>query len=234
MSAYAEKGKQMNLRGDRSDVSGIDWPYNLLQQIGMDDDDPLDHMSDEAELLLVMSLRNMTEREKKVIILRYFEQKTLKEVGEIIGVQQERVRQIEAKAIRKMRWNDCHYILTHGIKAYIDKRVDEKVNEILKARKEELEEEYKEKLASAYIRDDDDRRTAKAKLLATTIEEMDMSVRAYNCLKRACINKLSDFSKMTYDDLLGIRNLGSKCVKEVLQRLMDFGVTLKEEGDDHE
>lgn len=225
MSAYAEKGKQMNLRGDRSDVSGIDWPYNLLQQIGMDDDDPLDHMSDEAELLLVMSLRNMTEREKKVIILRYFEQKTLKEVGEIIGVQQERVRQIEAKAIRKMRYKDCHYILTHGVKAYIDNRVDEKVNAILKTRADELEAEYREKLASAYIRDDDDRRTAKAKLLSTTVEEMDMSVRAYNCLKRAGCRTVGDVLKMypTYEKAVTIRNLGRKSLEEISEKMQTFG-----------
>ena len=71
----------MNLNGDRTDIKGNEWPYNLLEQVGFEDDDPLDHMSTEGELWLAMCMSRMTERERQIVRIRYFEQKTLKETG---------------------------------------------------------------------------------------------------------------------------------------------------------
>lgn len=215
----------MNMKGQPADVKGSEWPYNLLEQIGLENNDPLDHMSTEAELALAMCMSNMTDREMLVIRLRYFEQKTLKEVGEIIGTKSERVRQVEAKGIRKMRWRDCGYILAHGAKAYMNKRVNEKVENVLKVRKQELEDEYREKMAGAVIRDDENKRDIIRKLKATTIEEMDLSVRAYNCTKRVRIDTVGELMERypTYEQLITIRNLGRKSAEEIIEKVQGLG-----------
>jgi hypothetical protein len=62
--------------------------------------------------------------------------------------------------------------------------------------------------------------------LDLTIEELDLSVRAYNCLKRSNINTLCDLMSMTVDDLIKVRNLGRKSAEEVLGKLRALGIEL--------
>lgn len=60
-----------------------------------------------------------------------------------------------------------------------------------------------------------------------TTEELDLSVRSYNCLKRAGINTLDDLINLTEDDLLKVRNLGRRSACEVVRKLIEFGCELK-------
>jgi len=69
--------------------------------------------------------------------------------------------------------------------------------------------------------------TNKEKILELSIEEMDLSVRSYNCLKRAGINTVEDLANKTEEDMMKVRNLGRKSLEEVLNRLSDFGLTLR-------
>ena len=59
-----------------------------------------------------------------------------------------------------------------------------------------------------------------------SIAELELSVRAYNCLKRANINSLGELLKLSYDDLMNIKNFGKKSADEVIERLRQFGLTL--------
>lgn len=66
----------------------------------------------------------------------------------------------------------------------------------------------------------------KEKVLEMTIEELDLSVRSYNCLKRAGINTVEDLINKTEDDMMKVRNLGRKSLEEVLQKLNALGLSL--------
>ena len=68
--------------------------------------------------------------------------------------------------------------------------------------------------------------TKKEKVLEMTIEELDLSVRSYNCLKRAGINTVEDLTNKTEDDMMKVRNLGRKSLEEVLQKLQLLGLQL--------
>ncbi len=67
----------------------------------------------------------------------------------------------------------------------------------------------------------------KVKALETTIEDLDFSVRAYNCLKRANIHTLQDLVNMNENDIMKIRNLGKKSLKEVLDKVRELGLVLR-------
>ena len=67
------------------------------------------------------------------------------------------------------------------------------------------------------------------KALETSIEDLDFSVRAYNCLKRAGIHTLQDLVNRSESDMMKIRNLGKKSLKEVLDKIRDMGLTLQDE-----
>lgn len=68
--------------------------------------------------------------------------------------------------------------------------------------------------------------TKKEKVLEMTIEELDLSVRSYNCLKRAGINTVEDLTNRTEEDMMKVRNLGRKSLEEVLQKLSALGLAL--------
>ena len=67
----------------------------------------------------------------------------------------------------------------------------------------------------------------KVKALETTVEDLDFSVRAYNCLKRANIHTLQDLVNMSESDIMKIRNLGKKSLKEVLDKERELGLVLR-------
>ena len=71
--------------------------------------------------------------------------------------------------------------------------------------------------------------TIKEKVLEMTIEELDMSVRSFNCLKRAGIDTVEDLTNKTEEDMIKVRNLGKKSLEEVIFKLHSLGLDLKKE-----
>ncbi len=69
----------------------------------------------------------------------------------------------------------------------------------------------------------------KIKALETSIEDLDLSVRAYNCLKRANIHTVQDLVNKSENEMMKIRNLGKKSLKEVLDKVREQGLTLRDE-----
>ena len=72
----------------------------------------------------------------------------------------------------------------------------------------------------------DDR--AKQRYLKMSIEELDLSVRSFNSLKRANINTVAELTEKSEDDMLKVRNLGRKSLEEVINKLAEYGLSLKE------
>ena len=71
--------------------------------------------------------------------------------------------------------------------------------------------------------------TQRDKVLEMTIEELDLSVRSFNCLKRANINTVQDLTEKTEDEMMKVRNLGRKSLEEVMNKLSMMGLSLKSE-----
>jgi DNA-directed RNA polymerase subunit alpha len=69
----------------------------------------------------------------------------------------------------------------------------------------------------------------KEKVLEITIEELDLSVRSYNCLKRAGINTVEELIKRNEEEMMKVRNLGRKSLEEVEQKLATLGLSLRME-----
>lgn len=67
----------------------------------------------------------------------------------------------------------------------------------------------------------------KEKALEMTIEELDLSVRSYNCLKRAGINTVQELAQRSMDDMMKVRNLGKKSLEEVERKLKELGLGLR-------
>jgi len=78
------------------------------------------------------------------------------------------------------------------------------------------------------VKNEDDKQQ---KILAMAIEEMDLSVRSYNCLKRANIHTVEDLTRKTEDEMLKVRNLGRKSLDEVILKLQSYGLSLANKED---
>ena len=72
----------------------------------------------------------------------------------------------------------------------------------------------------------------KEKVMDLTVEELDLSVRSFNCLKRANINTVEDLVCKTEDELIKVRNMGKKSFEEVLAKIADMGLKFKEEEEE--
>ena len=69
------------------------------------------------------------------------------------------------------------------------------------------------------------------KVMEMSVEDLDLSVRSYNCLKRAGISTVADLTRRTEDDMLKVRNLGRKSLEEVVKKLEELGLSLKAQED---
>ena len=98
-------------------------------------------------------------------------------------------------------------ILNEHLNLFVDLSDDAKTKEIMVEREE----------------------TIKEKVLEMTIEELDMSVRSFNCLKRAGIDTVEDLINRTEEDMIKVRNLGKKSLDEVIQKLHSLGLDLQRE-----
>lgn len=87
-----------------------------------------------------------------------------------------------------------------------------------------LTEEAKE--AEIMVEKEEDQ---KEKVLEMTIEELDLSVRSYNCLKRAGINTVQELTTKTEEDMMKVRNLGRKSLEEVQHKLLELGLGLRKD-----
>ena len=82
-----------------------------------------------------------------------------------------------------------------------------------------------DKVAAVTFADQEDDKKGQA--LDMTIEELDLSVRAYNCLKRAGINTIGELVQRNEEDMMKVRNLGRKSLEEVVQKLAGLGLSLR-------
>lgn len=175
----------------------------------------------------------LTEREQKVIGMRFGygnedgQPRTLESVADEFNVTIERIRQIEQKALRKLRRRKCREQLPRIFKP---EAVLEEVNEIKRRIRElhrdpvfQREAELKDALYKfnqlpfvlpENIEDIEDQAE-----YASDISELNLSVRAYNCLWRSGIFTVGDLCKLSEAELYEVRNLGVKAAEEVKAKL---------------
>jgi DNA-binding CsgD family transcriptional regulator len=230
-----------------------DWPLNLLKELqefygcypdgkpALDENgNPIifvNELPPDFNGTLDYVLWSLTARERDVLLMRYKQGLRLEDVGKHYGVTRERVRQIEAKAIRKLRHPTRMKMLCYGLRkveqqhlAALGAELDEDRNKI-----------YAEGYAEGYKAGQDDATAGKdntpltlsqAEAAQITLAELDLSVRSYNCLFRAGVRTAEDIAQMTLPELQKIRNLGRRSCEEIVGRLESVGLTLRKAGEE--
>lgn len=159
---------------------------------------PVESITDEIVSGTDYAISLLTEKEADIISLRYKEHKTLGEIAVKYNVTSERIRSIEDRA----EW----FLTKPEISGYI--KYGRNAFEVIRAETEEKEME----------------RGYSEETLNITIEEMDFSVRVFNCLKRMGYDTIRDLAYLTEDQMIKIPYLCLKQRKEVAKKLAELGV----------
>lgn len=230
----------------REDISS-QYPQNIFRAIFGTPIDPETHeeigqmLGDRGALEIAMVLANLSDREAEVLRYRYQKNKTYEELTDVFGIGRERIRQIEAKALRRMRKPVVTRLLRMGANGWLKDLVESEANRIAEERiprevskqiserlewaRERLMEREAEELEMA-LNGDPDPKVILAENI--TVDEMELSVRSYNCLRRAGYNTVADIIAKTYDELKCIRNLGKKSLEEIINKVNELGFKIKD------
>lgn len=200
----------------------ISWKDNLLSDILGDKDV---EVLDDFDKVLEDCLNDMNDRCKKAIQLYYIDNMTLEQAGKELGVSAERFRCILSTTIRKLRSNWKLFLYGED-KVNELKQLNQNIDEINK----EIEEKRKELDILIALSNEQDRLLSKAKIendskKDITIEELNLSSRAYNVLHRAKIDTVGDLLKLNYTKLCNIRSLGLKSIDEIIMCIHNLGYT---------
>lgn len=165
-------------------------------------------VTDDNKKGLEEALNQLTERERTVMKERFENNKSMKEVGKMFRVTTERIRQIEAKALRKLRHPTRMRMIISGYKAYCkEQRMKEQAIE--RFRNASLSKKYGDDYAKSVVLD---------------IHNLDFSVRTLNCLVRAGIKRIDEITCI--NQLWSIRNMCRKSVDEVVEKAKDLGIII--------
>lgn len=170
-----------------------DWRERLYKIVFCDQENPELPCVDDLEESFDYVISGLSEKEQRVIELRYKNRKTLKEVGDDLGVSRERIRQIEARMFRKLRSPSRTKYLMYGING---------VNE----RDEKLKQE---------------RLNSFEQMPNRSVDDYNLSVRAFNCLHRKGLKTRDDVLKYIAENgsLLNIRCIGKITNQEIYDKL---------------
>lgn len=176
-----------------------EYPINLLKTIAAEQtrfEFNADELTDDKLDGLNYIISSLTEREKQILQLRYQERKTLREIGEIIGVTLERIRSQEHRAIYRLSSPPRLGYIKYG-KATYERMIAEQ--------KAEKEKEYNERGFNI------------------PLEELDLSVRAFNNLKKIGCDTVADVVDLTDEKILSVNSLGKKTRTEIAIKLVSLG-----------
>lgn len=194
--------KEKEEKEPKCKVKAKEYPENIICAIWGEKDISNLELNADLDVLeerIEKMLDEIYPREKDVLHYRYKEQLTLQVIAKKYDLTVQRIRQIEAKALRKLRSPRRSDFIKTGIDIEIEKQ---KI----------LEKVIKQKESTMQNMSFDRIR----------IEHLELSVRSYNCLKRAGYNTLKDLLMMSDNDFWRVRNMGAKSIEEVKEKIKQF------------
>ena len=182
------------------------YPYNLVKDLV----GSTHYMSVDLKAF-ADRFNGMCQREREILEYRYRDGQTLGEIALRYGVTKERIRQIEAVALRRLRHNANEYLLISR-EAYRDVCNDNKrLRESLNLANKTIEKMSRDGCAVPKIND------------LISLDEMNLSRRSRNCMARAGKWTVGEIAEMSAEEMLSVRSLGMKSMVEIYRKLKEYG-----------
>lgn len=211
----------------RQEVPGVEqcYPVNLMRVVLSVDDEMIDSPWNYDILGFQKLIAELSDREQRVIELRYRFGMTLEGAGKEMQVTRERIRQVEIRAIRKLSMN-IHRFQKPGQVEVHDYEELLRENQVLRSAFDNLVGVIHDVYPQILEKVKEAQRKAEADVVENKhIEELELSVRSYNCLMRAGLNtigKVIEYDQNPKTSWLKVRNLGRKSIEEIRVRMFEF------------
>lgn len=171
------------------------------------------------------SVNSLGERDREILEYRFKRGLTLEKTGKIYGVTRDRIRQIEARAVRKLRspqfWKEWKMDTMHTVLDITKERDALRTeNALLKKRLSEIADMTGMDSAMPEEESPSEKKDIR-------IEDLNLSIRSYSCLKRAGVNYVSDVKDWTVEDFMKVRRLGQKSMEEIIGSLKEHGIDIR-------
>ncbi len=209
----------------------LDYPLNLIAavfELNFDNEEDsalFDELSliDDVNGSVEYILHTLSEREQKILKHRFVEKLTYEDTAKIYNVTRERIRQVEIRALRKLRHPDKAKYLKRGVKNIIHRVSEDYYKQFCELEKKLIELcKLNEKTADEIISD----YRFKVQYKSEKLDDLGLSTRSYNCLKRAGCDTIRDIAKLGYEGLTKVRNLGKLCMQEIIDKLDEYGYNM--------
>ena len=204
----------------RNNIRAAEYPYNLLDAIkGQTDLIPPENMTDDRSRGLQYALSTLEPREYEILMFRYEQCLTLPEIGAYYDRSPERIRQIEQKALRKLRMPSRWNYIKLGVAGYWQFR-----------KKAYYDQGYTHGYKAGYDMGKNDERAGREQAYAEnpdmnlTIENLNLSTRAFQCLRKLGCHRIGDVAEKRADDIWRTRNMGRITANEIAQALKEHGI----------
>ena len=211
----------------RQEVPGVEecYPVNLMRVVLSADDEAIDSPWNYDILGFQKLITELSDREQRVIELRYRFGMTLESAGKEMQVTRERIRQVEIRAIRKLSMN-IHRFQKPGQVEVHDYEELLRENQVLRSAFDNLVGVIHDVYPQILEKVKEAQRKAEADVVENKhIEELELSVRSYNCLMRAGLNtigKVIEYDRNPKTSWLKVRNLGRKSIEEIRKRMFEY------------
>lgn len=201
------------------------YPYNLIMDIiEENNNNNIGLYSFSPKLIKLEMEKVLSDRENRILEMRYRWKFTYEECGKALGISKVRARQIEIRAMQKMKKASVINNIQCVPRIDFIKLQDE--NKELKDQIEQLKFEinhYKEKFSASELQCENIR--------SQSIDELNLSVRSYNCMKKTRLNTIGAVVDMINNDsnsFLKIRNLGQRSTTEIINKIREKGLSVKD------
>ena len=201
--------KEKKTKEKKLQLQQLPWPENLITEMGFEHILVDRKLTEDQMEGLRYAMEDLKEKERVALKLRYEEHRTLNAVGDVFSITGNRIRQIIAKALRKLRHPTRSNYITYGYTGY-QTMVEQKKRELAGL---SSQEERSKELKKIFVTD------------------VSFSVRTMNCLTRSGLHTLGETADVMRKDpmqLAKVRNLGKKSLLEVVEKLEEYGVDCSE------
>ena len=182
-------------------VKKKEYPYNLLEEVFAKKEYGLTDLTEDMADGLAYAISALGERREAILRMYYVEGKNTREIAEHFGVSSSAICTMKRNAVMRLRRHDAMCYITYGRKGFEEREQRLRLDKEVKKNSEQYQQ-----------------------VMGVSFEELDLSVRSYNCLRRAGFVTIGDIVDLTEDEIIGIKNMSWKQYDEIGRKLLARGV----------